>query len=173
ALGRGGPTRGQGGWTAEILDDSAAPDLIERALTTLYSEGTAPREVLVPVLPRNRAQIQELMGARVDLRVPQRGEKKDLLRTVGDNATEALRLHRLKRTGDLTPAPRPSRTWARRSSWRSRRCASSASTSPTPTAPTWSAPRWCSRTACRARASTAATPSAARRRVTTPPRCTT
>ncbi|MDN5820978.1 MAG: excinuclease ABC subunit UvrC [Brachybacterium sp.] len=99
---RGGRIRGQRGWTAEILDESAAPDLIERALTTLYSEGTAPKEVLVPVLPTNRAQVQELMGQRVDLRVPQRGEKKDLLRTVGENATEALRLHRLKRIGDLT-----------------------------------------------------------------------
>src|SRR5699024_595795 len=48
----------------------------------------------------------ELMGARVDLRVPQRGEKKDLLRTVGENAAEALRLHRLKRTGDLTARTR-------------------------------------------------------------------
>ncbi|MDN5901022.1 MAG: excinuclease ABC subunit UvrC [Brachybacterium sp.] len=99
---RGGRIRGQRGWTAEILDESAAPDLIERALTTLYSEGTAPKEVLVPVLPTNRAQVQELMGQRGDLRVPQRGEKKDLLRTVGENATEALRLHRLKRIGDLT-----------------------------------------------------------------------
>ena len=99
---RGGRIRGQRGWTAEILDDSTAPDLIERALTTLYSEGDAPKEVLVPVMPTNRAQLQELMGRRVDLRVPQRGEKKDLLRTVSDNATEALRLHRLKRTGDLT-----------------------------------------------------------------------
>src|SRR5699024_4334496 len=94
--------RGHRAWTAVLRDDSAAPALIERALTALSSEGTAPRESLVPVRHRNRAQIQELMGARVDLRVPQRGEKKHLLRTVGDNATEALRLHRLKRTGDLT-----------------------------------------------------------------------
>ena len=99
---RGGRIRGQRGWTAEILDDSTAPDLIERALTTLYSEGTAPKEVLVPILPTNREQVQQLMGRAVDLRVPQRGEKKDLLATVGENATEALRLHRLKRTGDLT-----------------------------------------------------------------------
>ncbi|MBB5831521.1 excinuclease ABC subunit UvrC [Brachybacterium aquaticum] len=99
---RGGRIRGQRGWTAEILDESAAPDLVERALTTLYTEGDAPKEVLVPVLPTNLAQVRELLGPRTDLRVPQRGEKKDLLITVGENATEALRLHRLKRTGDLT-----------------------------------------------------------------------
>ncbi|APX31713.1 excinuclease ABC subunit C [Brachybacterium sp. P6-10-X1] len=99
---RGGRIRGQRGWTAEILDDSTAPDLVERALTTLYTEGTAPKEVLVPVQPTNREQVLELIGRAVDLRIPQRGEKKDLLATVTENATDALRLHRLKRTGDLT-----------------------------------------------------------------------
>ncbi|MEE1651221.1 excinuclease ABC subunit UvrC [Brachybacterium sp. J144] len=99
---RGGRIRGQRGWTAEILDESTAPDLVERALTTLYAEGTAPREVLVPVLPPDLEQVRELLGRTVDLRVPQRGEKKDLLATVTENAEEALRLHRLKRTGDLT-----------------------------------------------------------------------
>ena len=44
----------------------------------------------------------ELIGRPVDLRIPQRGEKKDLLATVTENALEALRLHRLKRTGDIT-----------------------------------------------------------------------
>ena len=99
---RGGRIRGQRGWTAEILDESTAPDLVERALTTLYAEGTAPKEVLVPVQPTNRDQVLELIGRPVDLRIPQRGEKKDLLATVTENATDALRLHRLKRTGDLT-----------------------------------------------------------------------
>ncbi|MEE1617522.1 excinuclease ABC subunit UvrC [Brachybacterium sp. J153] len=99
---RGGRIRGQRGWTAEILDESEVPDLVERALTTLYAEGSAPREVLVPVLPTNLEQVRELIGHQVDLRVPRRGEKKDLLATVTENAAEALRLHRLKRTGDLT-----------------------------------------------------------------------
>jgi excinuclease ABC subunit C len=99
---RGGRIRGQRGWTAEILDTSTAPDLIERALTTLYTEGDAPKEVLVPVQPTNRDQVLELIGRPVDLRIPQRGEKKDLLATVTENAAEALRLHRLKRIGDLT-----------------------------------------------------------------------
>ncbi|MGP5268221.1 excinuclease ABC subunit UvrC [Brachybacterium alimentarium] len=99
---RGGRIRGQRGWTAEILDTSTAADLIERALTTLYTEGAAPKEVLVPVLPTHRDQVLELIGRPVDLRIPQRGEKKDLLATVTDNALEALRLHRLKRTGDIT-----------------------------------------------------------------------
>ncbi|MFC7457896.1 excinuclease ABC subunit UvrC [Brachybacterium sp. GCM10030267] len=99
---RGGRIRGQRGWTAEILDASTAGDLIERAVTTLYTEGAAPKEVLVPVQPTNRDQVLELIGKQVDLRIPQRGEKKNLLSTVTENAQEALRLHRLKRSGDLT-----------------------------------------------------------------------
>ncbi|EYT50545.1 excinuclease ABC subunit UvrC [Brachybacterium muris] len=99
---RGGRIRGQRGWIAEILDDSGPADLMERALTTLYAEGTAPKEVLVTTEPANRDQVQALLGSRTDVRVPRRGEKKDLLATVTANADEALRLHRLRRTGDLT-----------------------------------------------------------------------
>ncbi|MDO5662508.1 MAG: excinuclease ABC subunit UvrC [Brachybacterium sp.] len=102
---RGGRIRGQRGWTAEILDDSTTADLVERAIATLYADGAgdaAPREVLVPELPANVDQVRELLGPRSDVRVPRRGEKKDLLGTVADNAAEALRVHRLKRTGDLT-----------------------------------------------------------------------
>ncbi len=99
---RGGRIRGQRGWTAEILDDSTAADLMQRALVTLYAEGSAPAEVLVTDLPSQIPHIQDLIGHRVDLRVPQRGEKKDLLATVRENAAEALRMHRLRRTGDLT-----------------------------------------------------------------------
>ena len=99
---RGGRIRGQRGWTAEILDDSDDGDLMERALATLYTENPAPHEVLVSVLPTDPARAQQLLGASVRLRVPQRGEKKDLLETVRKNADEALRLHRLRRTGDLT-----------------------------------------------------------------------
>jgi excinuclease ABC subunit C len=99
---RGGRIRGQRGWTAEILDESGPGDLMERALATLYTDGEAPAEVLVSEMPTNADQIRELVGRRVDLRVPRRGEKKELLETVGANAEEALRLHRLRRTGDLT-----------------------------------------------------------------------
>ena len=102
---RGGRIRGQRGWTAEFVDDSTPADLVERALTTLYADvlpDAIPDEILVPVLPPDLEQIRELVGHRADIRVPQRGEKKELLGTVTANAEEALRLHRLKRAGDLT-----------------------------------------------------------------------
>lgn len=99
---RGGRIRGQRGWTAEILDASTEQDLMQRALLTLYSEDPPPREVLVSTLPDELDDVREILGPRTQLRVPLRGEKKELLATVSANAQEALRMHRLRRTGDLT-----------------------------------------------------------------------
>lgn len=65
-----------------------------------------PRQILVQTLPDEPEQViellEELRGAQVDLRVPQRGDKKQLMATVEKNAKEQLRQHKLKRVGDLT-----------------------------------------------------------------------
>ena len=65
-----------------------------------------PREILVQHLPDERSEVEtlltELRGSAVDLRVPQRGDKRALMETVERNAQEALRQHKLKRVGDLT-----------------------------------------------------------------------
>ena len=54
-----------------------------------------PREVLVPALPEDAptvsAWLRELRGSSVDLRVPQRGDKRTLLETVARNAAQSLR----------------------------------------------------------------------------------
>ncbi|WP_067842210.1 excinuclease ABC subunit UvrC [Nocardia lijiangensis] len=125
---RDGRVRGQRGWvvdkagdavdTAESGGELAA--LVEQFLTQFYGEQIAnadqspeeqpatvvPREVLVPELPADHDQIQEwlskLRGSAVQLRVPQRGDKKALAETVQRNAAEALAQHKLKRAGDLT-----------------------------------------------------------------------
>ncbi|MGW5110480.1 excinuclease ABC subunit UvrC [Nocardia sp. NPDC004123] len=94
--------------------------LVEQFLTQFYGEQTAvaaqsgdaqpgavvPREVLVPALPNDHEQVQQwlsdLRGSAVQLRVPQRGDKKALAETVQRNAQEALAQHKLKRAGDLT-----------------------------------------------------------------------
>ncbi|MDK7055580.1 hypothetical protein QP260_23405, partial [Escherichia coli] len=44
----------------------------------------------------------DIRGTNVDIRVPQRGDKRTLMETVQKNAAEALRQHKLKRSGDLT-----------------------------------------------------------------------
>lgn len=65
-----------------------------------------PREILVQAMPQEADQVrellQELRGAQVDMRVPQRGDKRALMETVEKNAKDSLRQHKLKRVGDLT-----------------------------------------------------------------------
>jgi excinuclease ABC subunit C len=69
-----------------------------------------PREVLVPALPPDVTTVEEWLGgkrgARVSLRVPQRGDKKALLDTVARNAGETLALHKTRRASDLTTRSR-------------------------------------------------------------------
>ena len=60
----------------------------------------------MPELPADADALADwltgLRGARVTLRVPQRGDKKTLLETVARNAGEALAQHKLRRASDLT-----------------------------------------------------------------------
>ncbi|MGH3989152.1 MAG: excinuclease ABC subunit UvrC, partial [Pseudonocardiaceae bacterium] len=112
---RGGRVRGQRGWVIERVDQV---DLVGQFLTQFYGEQAAlagaaddatqpvPREVLVPELPEDADTLTEwlsgLRGARVALRVPQRGDKRALADTVARNAAEAFAQHKLRRAGDLT-----------------------------------------------------------------------
>ena len=106
---RGGRIRGQRGWVADKADAADTAALVEHAVVKLYEDEPAeaiPREVLVPVLPTNvsalRSWLDETRGAKTSLRVPQRGDKRGLLATVEQNATQALARHKTKRSGDLT-----------------------------------------------------------------------
>ena len=108
---RGGRVRGQRGWVVEKVEDSTLPDLVEHLLQQVYGEdgdshGRLPREVLVPVAPSNAAELAQwlggMRGAKVDIRVPQRGDKAALMSTVRENAEHALKLHKTRRAGDLT-----------------------------------------------------------------------
>jgi excinuclease ABC subunit C len=108
---RGGRVRGQRGWVVEKVEDATTPELIEHLLQQVYGEdndvqGRIPREVLVPEIPSNHDELSEwqagLRGARVDIRVPQRGDKAALMSTVKENAEQALKLHKTRRAGDIT-----------------------------------------------------------------------
>lgn len=109
---RGGRVRGQRGWVTDKVEDVDTAALVEHALQQLYGGGaeSVPREVLVPVLPEPVVPVREwlsvLRGAQVDLRVPQRGDKKDLMATVARNAQQSLALHKTKRASDLTTRSR-------------------------------------------------------------------
>ncbi|MFC7492450.1 MULTISPECIES: excinuclease ABC subunit UvrC [unclassified Knoellia] len=105
---RGGRIRGQRGWVAE-KEFETVPEVVGHLLQQLYGgeEGEGvPREVLVPVMPDSAETLGEwlsgLRGSRVDLRVPQRGDKRTLMETVERNATQSLARHKVARAGDLT-----------------------------------------------------------------------
>ncbi|MFC3687535.1 excinuclease ABC subunit UvrC [Aquipuribacter hungaricus] len=110
---RGGRIRGQRGWVVEKVEDVSTPDLVERLLQQVYGSedaaeatGSVPREVLVPVEPTDADEVRDWLsarrGSRVDVRVPQRGDKRTLMDTVAGNAKQALALHKTRRAGDLT-----------------------------------------------------------------------
>ena len=108
---RGGRVRGQRGWVVERGSEDAAElsSVVEHLLQQVYggeSPEGVPREVLVPVLPPDPVPMREwltrLRGAGVDLRVPQRGDKRALMEMVKRNADQALVRHKVSRAGDLT-----------------------------------------------------------------------
>ncbi|SFJ67838.1 excinuclease ABC subunit C [Amycolatopsis sacchari] len=115
---RGGRVRGQRGWVIDKVDEMDVRDLVDQFLTQFYGEqvelaeqtadtgSPVPREVLVPELPTDADAVAEwlsgLRGSRVQLRVPQRGDKRALAETVQRNAEEAFQQHKLRRAGDLT-----------------------------------------------------------------------
>ncbi|MCM2390857.1 excinuclease ABC subunit UvrC [Streptomyces albipurpureus] len=110
---RGGRVRGQRGWVTDKVEAVDIAGLVEHALRQLYGEerGEAvPKEVLVPALPEAADTVSQWLserrGAQVSLRIPQRGDKKDLMETVQRNAQQALGLHKTKRASDLTTRSR-------------------------------------------------------------------
>jgi excinuclease ABC subunit C len=113
---RGGRVRGQRGWVIDKVDAgndgerTSMAALVELFLLQMYGDDVSgngiPRQVLVPELPPEPEAIGELLaelrGSRVEIRVPQRGDKRALLETVQRNARDSLQLHKLKRASDLS-----------------------------------------------------------------------
>ena len=110
---RGGRIRGQRGWVVE-KESEDLPLLIEHLLQQVYgdvdpdhgSRDVVPREVLVPLLPTDPEAVavwlSDRRGSTVSVRVPQRGDKRQLMETVRRNAEQSLARHKVARAGDLT-----------------------------------------------------------------------
>lgn len=88
----------------EALDEAA---LTGRIVELLYADDPPtgiPKMVLVPHAPAEEATVSEWLagqrGTRVEIRVPQRGDRRELLATVTRNAEEAFVRHRMKRASD-------------------------------------------------------------------------
>ncbi|MEP6853045.1 MAG: excinuclease ABC subunit UvrC [bacterium] len=107
---RGGRVRGQRGWTIDKVEETTTAQLVEQFVTQVYGDAGSgdaiPRQILVPELPEDTEALTQWLsqrrGSRVSMRIPQRGDKRALMETVGRNAAQAFTQHKLKRASDLT-----------------------------------------------------------------------
>ena len=106
---RNGRITGQRFMALERSEDLSDAGYAERVVTRIYSEAVhsgIPKEVLLSIEPSNVAVIHQwlsgLRGSAVDLRVPQRGDKKSLMLTALENSHQALSRHQVERGSDIT-----------------------------------------------------------------------
>ena len=105
---RRGRVVGRHGFVLEKVEPLTTRQLLSRVLEQHYGDSPlgVPREILLPEMPEDADSYREWLGtirhARVHLRVPARGRKRELLATARRNAAEQLNRHRLRRSSDLT-----------------------------------------------------------------------
>lgn len=109
---RGGRIRGVRGWVVDKELERDLPELVEYVIQNVYSgskrgvTSEIPTEIIVPATPLDLAALQkwlsELRGAKVDIRVAQRGDKRALQETAMKNAQHALTLYKTRRSTDFT-----------------------------------------------------------------------
>ncbi|MDO5721103.1 MAG: excinuclease ABC subunit UvrC [Actinomycetaceae bacterium] len=128
---RGGRIRGVRGWVVDRRAGDDASDLMATLLQQVYSEAdegdptasqrqravsvddvehtstrAIPALVMVSHLPTQTevltSWLTQRRGAKVRIYQPQRGDKASLLKTVQANAEHSLRLHKSRRSADLT-----------------------------------------------------------------------
>ncbi|QGG95463.1 excinuclease ABC subunit UvrC [Actinomarinicola tropica] len=104
---RGGRVVGRKGFVIDKVEDLTAEELVGNVLEGLYYDYPPlgfPKVVLVPTPSEDddlyERWLCELRGSKVQVRVPQRGDKRTLLETVTRNASEELVRHRLRRASD-------------------------------------------------------------------------
>jgi len=110
---RGGRVRGVRATTIDKELDISGAELVDQVLQRTYGDapaGDIPRQVLVPTLPEDAAELeawlQSRRGKRVTVQVAQRGRKAELMKTASLNARQALLLHKTRRTSDYTARTR-------------------------------------------------------------------
>ncbi len=109
---RGGRIRGVRGWVIDKELERDLSELVEYVLQNVYAptDGAEPqeipREVIVPVMPEDSAEVskwlEDLRGKKVDLHIAQRGDKAALAGTALTNAKHALMIYKIRRSADFT-----------------------------------------------------------------------
>ena len=104
---RKGRVVGRKGFILDKVEDLSPGGLVDRILEAMYGDETAagiPKQVLVPNEPDDLATYEEWLsharGSRVHIRVPQRGDKRELHEMVTRNAKEEFTRHRMRRAAD-------------------------------------------------------------------------
>ena len=104
---RKGRVLGSNGYVVDKAEDLSAAALMRRVIVDLYADEPAlgwPKEVMVSIEPDDLAACQAMLaerrGSQVEIRVPQRGDRRELMATVAKNAGDALVRHKLKRASD-------------------------------------------------------------------------
>lgn len=104
---RKGRVLGSNGYVVDKAEDLSAAALMRRVIVDLYADEPAlgwPKEVMVSIEPDDLAACQAMLaerrGSQVEIRVPQRGDRRELMATVAKNASDALVRHKLKRASD-------------------------------------------------------------------------
>ena len=106
---RGGRIRGERSWIVDVELDDSPGRLLEQVIQSAYEgEREPPPEILVPVQPDDAEALEGALSAkrprrgRVRVRIPERGDKAQLMERAVLNAGENLVRHKLKRAADLT-----------------------------------------------------------------------
>ena len=104
---RKGRVLGSNGYIIDKSEDLTTAELMRRVIVDLYAEEPAlgwPKEVMVSSEPEDlaacEAMLSERRESRVEVRVPQRGDRRELMATVMKNAGDALVRHKMKRASD-------------------------------------------------------------------------
>ncbi|MGE0795665.1 MAG: excinuclease ABC subunit UvrC [Acidimicrobiia bacterium] len=104
---RRGRVVGRKGFVADKVEDVTDGELVGRVLEGLYEDEPPlglPRQVLVPAVPEDVGLYESWLsgrrGSRVAVRVPKRGDRRELQETVTRNAKEEFGRHRLRRAAD-------------------------------------------------------------------------
>jgi excinuclease ABC subunit C len=104
---RHGRVVGRRGFMVDKVEDLTSGEFLNRILENLYGDEPAmgyPKSVLVPYLPDDMDTYTEwlcgMRGSAVDIRIPQRGDKRSLHETVTMNAREEFTRQRMKRASD-------------------------------------------------------------------------
>lgn len=104
---RKGRIVGRKGFIYDKMEELSDGSLIDRIIELLYSDEPVqgiPRLLLVPAIPRDLATYEEwltfLRGTNVEIRLPQRGAKRELQELATSNAAQEFVRHRLRRSSD-------------------------------------------------------------------------